>query len=234
MQAWKMRRVLWLLAAAAGLAAPQAALAQATVQHLSGTLSVRKADGSVRLLAERSRVEAGDVLTTERESYALLRFDDGGQITLRPSSQVRLDDYTFRAQEPQRDSFLMSLFKGGLRAVTGLVGHRRADSYRMQTATATIGVRGTDFNAIYIAPPGAPDLPPPGVYVPVAEGLVAFFAGGVEQILGAGQTGFSVSFDQPPVIIPLPPNLPRVAPPATFGQIFSTINAGGAIECEIR
>src|SRR5205809_5692561 len=64
--------------AAAALLAPVLALAQATVQHLSGTLSVQRPDGSVLALAERSDVFVGDVISTERDSYAQLRFTDGG------------------------------------------------------------------------------------------------------------------------------------------------------------
>lgn len=234
MPAAYMRRFGAALLAAA-LFAPLAALAQGIVQHLSGTLSVQKADGSVRLLSEKSRVEPGDVLSTERDSYAQLRFADGGQVTMRPNTQVRLDSFAFSDKEPERDSFAMSLLKGGFRAVTGLIGRRTRDSYRVHTATATVGIRGTDFNAIYIAPPGAPGLPPPGVYVSVAEGVVAFFAGGVEQLIGAGQTGFSVSFDRPPVLIPPPPNLPTISPPPSFGQAaFSTINAGASMDCTIQ
>src|SRR6267143_2989395 len=52
--------------AAAALLAPLLAFAQATVQHLSGTLSVQRPDGSVLVLAERSDVFVGDVISTER------------------------------------------------------------------------------------------------------------------------------------------------------------------------
>ena len=134
---------------AAALLAPLAAFGQGTVQHLSGTLSVQRPDGSVRLLSERSQVGPGDVVSTERDSYAQVRFTDGGQVTLRPNTQVKIEGYSYTEGEPQGDNFAMSLFKGGLRAVTGLIGKRgNRDAYRMQTATATIGIRGTTFNAI--------------------------------------------------------------------------------------
>jgi hypothetical protein len=223
-----------LLLLAAALAAPLAALAQGTVQHLSGTLSVQRPDGTVRLLSERSQVQAGDVLATERGSYAQVRFADGGQITMRPNTQVRLDSFAYDEKEPQRDNFAMSLLKGGFRAVTGLIGRRSKDTYRVHTATATVGIRGTDYNAIYIAPPGSPDLPA-GVYVAVKDGVVAFFAGGVELLVSAGQTSFSVSFAQVPVLIPPPPGLPKMDAPASFDrETLSTINAGGDMDCVIN
>ena len=83
------KRIAGRVLAAAALLAPVVALAQGTVQHLSGTLSVQRSDGAVRLLAERSEVFVGDVIATERDSYAQLRFSDGGQVTLRPSTRSR-------------------------------------------------------------------------------------------------------------------------------------------------
>ena len=229
--------------AAAGLLAPLFAFAQATVQHLSGTLSVQRPDGSVLALAERSDVFVGDVISTERESYAQLRFTDGGQVTLRPSTQVKIEAYGYDGGRPERDSFAMQLFRGGLRSLTGLIGKRTPNrsAYRMLTSTATIGIRGTDYSAIDIPapPPGLsapPDLPPPGVYVTVADGQIALTSGGVEQLVGIGQVGFSSDINLPPRLVPPPPNLPQVTPPPTFGQTLKTssINAGSNMECVVQ
>ena len=229
--------------AAAALLAPLLAFAQATVQHLSGTLSVQRPDGSVLVLAERSDVFVGDVISTERDSYAQLRFTDGGQVTLRPSTQVKIEAYGYDEGSPARDNFAMQLFRGGLRSLTGLIGKRTSNrsAYRMVTSTATIGIRGTDYSAIDIPVPApgrsAPqDLPPPGVYVTVADGQIALTSGGVEQLVGIGQVGFSSNINLPPRLVPPPPNLPQVTPPPTFGQTLKTssINAGSSMECVVQ
>jgi len=229
--------------AALALLAPLFAFAQASVQYLSGTLSVQRPDGSVRVLAERSNVFVGDVISTERDSYAQLRFTDGGQVTLRPNTQVKIETYGYEEGRPERDNFAMQLFKGGLRSLTGLIGKRTTNrnAYRMVTSTATIGVRGTDYSAIDIPapPPGQsapPNLPPPGVYVTVADGQIALISGGVEQLVGVGQVGFSSNINLPPRLIPPPPNLPQVTPPPSFGQTLKTssINAGSSMECVVQ
>ena len=208
------------------LLAPLCVFAQGTVQFLSGTLSVQRADGSVRLLSEKSDVKVGDVVTSERDSYAQLRFTDGGQVTLRPNTQIKVEGYAFSEAQPQSDNFAMALLKGGLRAVTGLVGKRgNRDAYRVQTATATVGVRGTDFVAIVI-PFGGGSGPAPGTYVTVTEGAVGLIAGGAELLVGAGQTGFG-STGLPARLIPAPPNLPKVDPPASFGSNTQTTTVGG-------
>src|SRR5882672_4620121 len=199
--------------AASALLAPLLALAQGTVQHLSGTLSVQRPDCSLRALAERSNVSVGDVVSTERDSYAQVRFTDGGQVTLRPNTQVKIEGYSYDERRPQGDNFAMQLFKGGLRSLTGLIGKRTSNrsAYRMVTSTATIGIRGTDYSAIDIAAPAAGQSlpagsPPPGVYVMVADGQIAFVAGGVEQLVGIGQVAFSANINVPPQLIPPPPN----------------------------
>lgn len=227
--------------AAAALLAPLLAFAQGTVQHLSGTLSVQRTDGTVGVLAEQSPIAVGDVITTQRDSYAQLRFSDGGQVTLRPETQVKIESYAYDQARPERDSFAMQLFKGGLRSLTGLIGKRsNRNAYRMVTATATIGIRGTDYSAIQIDPPapGGTPLPglAPGVYVTVADGAVAFISGGVEQLVGIGQAAFSSSFNLPPQLIPPPPNLPQITPPPSFGQGLkpTAINGGSSMECVVQ
>ena len=228
------RRDALRAALAAALLAPLLALAQGTVQHLSGTLHVQRADGSVRLVSERSQVLTGDVVSTERDSYAQIRLTDGGQLTLRPNTQMRIEGYDFSESEPQKDNFVFALLKGGMRAVTGLIGKRASkDAYKLRTATATVGIRGTDFNAIEV-PPGGGGGPPPGVYVVVSDGLVVVTAGGMELVAGAGQTAFSSNANLPPQIIPPPPNLPDMRPPQSFSSNNpTTINGGQGSSCAI-
>jgi hypothetical protein len=219
---------------AAALLAPLLAFAQGTVQHLSGTMSVQRADGSVRLLSERSEVRVGDIVTTERDSYAQVKFTDGGVVTLRPSTQVRLDEYRFSQGQPQNDGFAMGLLKGGLRKVTGLIGKRgNRDAFRLSTPTATVGIRGTEFSANFI-PSGIEGLAP-GTYITVSEGAIGMVSGNTEQLVGSGQTGFSSNLTLPPLLVPPPPGLPQINPPQSFSSNRPTTLAGGSgADCTVR
>jgi hypothetical protein len=220
---------------AAALLAPLLALAQGQVQHLSGTLHVQRADGSIRLLSERSQVQTGDVVSTERDSYAQIKMTDGGQITLRPNTQLRIEGYQFSEKEPEKDNFVFALLKGGMRAVTGLIGKRlNRDAYKLRTATATVGIRGTDFNAIEVPQDAGGGAPPPGVYVVVTDGIVVLTSGGTELLAGAGQTAFANNINLPATIVPPPPGLPDIDPPASFGSDNPTsINGGQGSACAI-
>jgi hypothetical protein len=52
--------------------------------------------------------------------------------------------------EAKRDGFMMRLVKGGLRAVTGLIGKRNPNNVRMRAGTATIGIRGTHWGVMCV------------------------------------------------------------------------------------
>ena len=107
-----------------------------TVTHLSGTLSVQRSDGSVRILSQKSEVNPGDVLTTQRDSYAQINFSDGSSLTMRPNTQINIEQYHFVQDRPQEDNSFLRLVKGGLRTVTGLVGKRgNQDAYKIGRAS---------------------------------------------------------------------------------------------------
>lgn len=171
-----------------------------------------------------------------------MKFDDGGQVTLRPSTRVKIDSFSFEKEEPKKDGFVMSLLKGGFRAITGLIGKRaNRNAYRVSTSTATIGIRGTTYSAVEVRQPGPgdPALPSdlqPGVYVQVDEGVVVMTSGNVEQLIQQAETGYSASSNVPPSLIPPPPSLPRVAPPFGFSDATGTtaLNEGAAAECLIQ
>ncbi len=138
-----------------GFSAMQTAIAASAstnageVTHLSGTLSVTKADGSARILARKSGVSTGDTLATQRDSYAQINFTDGSTLTLRPNTRMKVEDYQFTQDRPQADNSLFRLLKGGLRSVTGLIGKRgNMDAYRIGTSTVTIGIRGTSGDTL--------------------------------------------------------------------------------------
>ena len=220
------------LAAACAVAAADTG----TVTQLSGTLSVRKSDGSVRILSQRSQISTGDTINTQQDSYAQIRFSDGGQLTLKPNTAVKIENFKFAEEKPAEDSFVYSLLKGGLRAVTGIVGKRSRDKYELGTATATIGIRGTTLAADDCVNNRTGDCGrlDSAVYVGVADGEVVVRNGQGELGLTAGQFGM-ISPNQRPLFLSTDPGL-QFTPPATFIQSVmagSVVNAGKNLECVV-
>jgi hypothetical protein len=129
-----------------------AAQVAGTIVQLSGPLMAKKADGAVRILSMRSEIESGDTLVTEKNTYAMVKFIDNSEITLKPSTTFKVEDFSYDAGKPDGDNASFSLVKGGLRSVTGLLGKRNKEKFAMKTPSATIGIRGTTFIAEWVEP----------------------------------------------------------------------------------
>ncbi|WP_228893498.1 FecR family protein [Pseudoduganella aquatica] len=129
-----------------------AAQVAGTVVQLSGPLLARKASGAVKILSLKSEVESGDTLVTEKNTYAMVRFIDNSEMTLKPATTMKIDSYAFDNAKPDGDAANFSLVKGGLRSVTGLLGKRNKEKFELKTPSATIGIRGTTFLAEYVPP----------------------------------------------------------------------------------
>jgi len=208
-----------------------------TVEHLSGTLSVKGADGKIRILSRNSVIRQGDTVNTEQDSYAQIKFSDGGRLTLKPNTTLRLDRFKFSENKPQEDSFIYSLLRGGLRAVTGLLGQRSKEAYELKTATATVGIRGTTFTADdCTADRASPECArlKAAVYVGVTDGEIVVRNAHGELGIAAGQFGL-IEREKPPLFMSTDPGL-HVTPPASFIASLAggtALNAGRTMECVV-
>ena len=193
------------------------------ITHLSGTLSAKRADGSTKLLSVKSEVQEGDTLGTESETYARIKFADGGEVVMRPGTQLKIDNYSYNAAKPESDNIVLSMFKGGLRAVTGLIGKRNREKVSFQTETATIGIRGTHFGALLCqndcggVPTTGGTPPPNGLHVDVTNGAIIMSNGAGSVQINAGQFGFVPGSSTPPAIVP-PQQGIQVTLPSSISQ----------------
>lgn len=179
------------------------------VMNMEGSMTAKGADGSLRALKIFSKVLPGDTLFMAKDSYARVKFADGAQISLQPGAQFKIEDYHFDAQQPDKDRAGFNLVKGGLRAVSGLIGKRGdQDSYSVKAQTATVGIRGTHFGMLLCkgdctsisTPEGK--LPEDGLHLDVAEGAVVLRNAGATQLLNAGQFGMVRDAAASPVVVP--------------------------------
>ena len=179
-----------------------------TVTHLSGTFSVLRSDGTSKMLSIKSAVQEGDLLKTEDDTYARVKFVDGGEVVLRPNTQFKVEKYAYAEDDAGKDNVLVSLLKGGLRAVTGLVGKRSREKVSVNTTVATIGIRGTNWGMLLCqndcgAIPTTTGGPPPnGLHTDVAQGSIAVTNQAGSQVLSAGQFGFVGGPALPPMVVP--------------------------------
>ena len=144
-----MYRIQWLasLAVAGCLLVPAVQAQVAGEVEFSRGVGFAQAPGETpRTLGKGLALKEGDRLTTSAGGSAIIRLQDGTRMTVRPNSELLLQQYRFQENAPD-NSFLMQLVRGGFRAVTGLIAKNSPAAARVQTTTATIGIRGTDFDA---------------------------------------------------------------------------------------
>ncbi len=212
------------------------------VTHLSGLLSVKHADGTSKVLSVKSEIQEGDTLATEQDTYARIKFADEGEVVLRPGSQLKVAAYSYDKAKPQSDNVILNMLKGGLRAVTGLIGKRSRDKVTYGTSTATIGIRGTHFGALLCQNDcgGVPTVtgkpPENGLHLVVTDGAIVVRNGAGQQVLNAGQFGYVRSASSAPVIVP-PQQGIQVTMPQSISQNTGTgrgVGKSKESECAVQ
>jgi hypothetical protein len=89
-------------------------------------------------------VETGDVIRTKSGAKAQLSMVDDSVITLAPESRLAIADYQYNPARGERRAVLR-LFRGLVHAVVNRIIKTEEPDFIMETHTATIGVRGTNW-----------------------------------------------------------------------------------------
>ena len=128
------------------ISSPAAVAADAVgeVTFVQGVASAQRPGEGTRFLAKGEALHEGETLNTGAKSFALIALKDGTRLTLRPNTSFTLE--TFRHGDKE-ESAIFRLVKGGVRTLTGLVSKRNPQGMEMRTPSATIGIRGTSFDA---------------------------------------------------------------------------------------
>jgi hypothetical protein len=152
---------------------------------------------------------------------------DGGLLAIRPDTQMKFDEYKFSGKEDGSERGVMSLLRGGFRTITGAIGRINKNNYRVNTPTATVGIRGTDHEILYV-PAGT--VPRVGAAVPDLPVLLAALPD-----LFPVQS-MSDAFEQPILLAQAGPSpgagggIPVFMPPGTFDKVnvgAATITSNG-------
>ncbi len=117
----------------------------ARLMQSQGAVSVDRESRQVTL-DQGAPLYASDKITTTSGGFAVLAFRDDTRLTLNSGTQLALTQYAYDAAQPARGSMLFRLISGGLRVATGLIAKAAPGQVKFQTATATIGIRGTVFD----------------------------------------------------------------------------------------
>lgn len=125
------------------------------VQFVHGKVQLTTATGVVHAIKKGEAVNEGDTLVSSLGASAQIRMEDGGIVAMRPDTKLKIDRFSFNGQQDGTEKSFFSLFKGGFRAITGLVGQKNKVNYHITTPATTIGVRGTDHETFVVTPDSA-------------------------------------------------------------------------------
>ncbi|CAN7246512.1 FecR family protein [Polaromonas sp. LjRoot131] len=239
------RAALSVVVAAAFPAQAMAAGSAGVAQFIAGDVNVQRANGRTEALAKGKPLESGESILTGNAGRAQVRFSDGGLVSLQPNTEFKIANYVDEA-DPKQDRFLVDLLRGSMRAITGLIGKRNRDNYKVTTTTATIGIRGSGFSVGY-NPDGSLGITTEldAIEVCNAGGCVGLTAGESVRVINNAEApvrtnvranvptpapaqevvvvGNQTTSDGKPAIVP-----PPAATPAPVKQVFTDLAAAVA------
>jgi hypothetical protein len=149
MNALESRSWRWLAVAVLLIAVPVAASAQdkriGTIKLLDGLVTITH--GQLTFAASiGGAIYQDDLLRTYWDGQLGVTFKDNTRISLGPSSRLTVTQFVFVPAQ-QQYGFILLLIDGTMQYLSGLTAKLAPDAMKIETPTATIGVRGTRFLA---------------------------------------------------------------------------------------
>lgn len=183
------------LAAAALWFAPRAHAQDAgAIERLSGNATIVNAANQSRPARSGDALRVGDTVNTQAGGEVLIKFKDDSTVALRQNTQMKLNEFRFDNQAS--DGMLLGLLKGSMRAVSGLIGKATPRNVRYSTATATVGIRGTDVEIAVVEEDSGDTRA--GTYDYVYDGATNIqIASGQSLDVAAEQTGLALANPRP-------------------------------------
>lgn len=141
------QRFLCALVLLLAAAATRAATPAGAVNLLTGWVMAVKPDGRARALAAQSKIEVGDTLVSEPDSYVRLALGDGSEVVMGPSTTLQVRSFS-------AGGTTLALANGQLR-VTGIPG-AQPGQFTIDAGGNRIDAGAASFVVAYVPPaPGS-------------------------------------------------------------------------------
>lgn len=114
------------------------------VSYARGVITGQLEGETAKILGKGWPLHNGETLNTGTSGFAVIKLEDGSRMTLRPNTTFKIENVD---TSEGNENALMRLLRGGFRAITGAISKRRPGAFRVNTRVATIGIRGTEFDA---------------------------------------------------------------------------------------
>ena len=114
------------------------------VKSVQGKVHLVTATGIARVAHAGDKLLPAERIVSEADGSAGLVLRDGTSMVVGPSSQLEVRQFAFDSTTLE-GNVLVSLLRGSMRMISGLIGKTHPEAVQIDTQTATIGIRGTDF-----------------------------------------------------------------------------------------
>jgi hypothetical protein len=182
-----------------------------------------QSNGHKRLLAKGDPVCVGETIVTSRSGALEIRMTDDGLVSVRPETKLKIEQFAYAGTS--KDISVFSLLKGAGRFVTGKLGKLYPQNDLIRTPTATIGVRGTDHEAMVILPSDSSSYRS-GTYDKVNQGITFIRTDRGQIDIHPNQVGLAVGVEEMPVLLKDIPDF--------YGHSAALKEGGGAFEAGKR
>ena len=91
-------------------------------------------------------IEMNDKVQTTKGKIGIT-FQDDTKVEVNESSKLVIDDFVFDPKKPSAGKLAMKFTQGTVRYASGAIAHSNPNKVALNTPSATIAVRGTDFTA---------------------------------------------------------------------------------------
>ena len=188
--------------------------APGSIQLVIGTAYILKHFGQDRPAVKGDELYEGDTITTSANSNVQIRMIDDAVIWVRPESRFKIEKYKSDKHGAAKSEAALLLISGSMREITGSIGKSASGDFKLSTPNATIGIRGTDFDAVYATPQIAAQLnTPAGTYNRVYEGSTTLAGAGGQINLKKDQAGFmGLQTGDTPRVLPSIPSFLNTIP----------------------
>ena len=115
----------------------------AKVIKIEGIAYAVSESGEQRDLSIGASIFVKDSVFTGDDGLLTMRFTDKTRFELSQNANLVISEYLY-GQSPDADKASMKVVKGAFRFVTGLVAKGKPENMEVETAVATIGIRGTN------------------------------------------------------------------------------------------
>lgn len=140
-------RTLCVLCVALLMLAPpshaQTSTVAGTIKRLSGTVFIER-DGSQLPASVGMEVLRNDTINTGKPGAVGLTLIDDTLLSAGPGTRLHLSEVRFDSTTNEGRLWLR-LYKGAIHVITGLIARESPQNVRIETPTAVMGVRGTEF-----------------------------------------------------------------------------------------